>query len=968
METTGGCVGSKKEQLYMLELLVDKLNLSADKIREIGSAPLCVRLKFVDFPPFEISQAEFVKQKVKEPSVTSERTTAAEYTVDFSAGKSCLFTKQPRDLVQAMQSRPLQVGVYRTIAKAACGAFVDDLPICETRVPLSGCLCDQVAMAMNDADHLPKPYTLKNTYNLLDDKGSPSGTIAIFLRLSCFGKSIVTHFTFQERSFLFKSSESSDEFQCTRVPPTEEELARRANEVKDKICVSQAEPEPEEDPLPKPSDVIGLAPICQELAKRDGGPANLYPPISAPLRSPKIPMDHPDFEKLTSAEKLNDKSYRGLVYREHTNEKICECACSPGGIFLNRLTGDFPCTGAACGGGICVGTRRLDPPPRDHHGGSDEMPCYTGNCCSGTPKSSATGDISYGGCCNGTRMRGGGCCDGMNSGTGPPGGLDVSENRVNPFHRNRSINADISGACTSSQGGEGSSKKPGCGCYGKSGTGEMQTRPALGKAGGSCSKRPCLGVDCLLRAFKETQDFVDSIGKVPGLAGLGLPDPSESPYFGRDRDDVEDTCAPKKTPGIGSSRHLSTTSASFATRNQNFPKAPRSTGGINFPPLPNPFPSIIPGRTGVVREAITASPEIGSFGTGRGRRKDDRSEKQKEMEMSPMTPMDIEFGPCGEPRCKARRKKTHNDPHQTGEGHSGLSLSKKLPVQVRPNSGGGFFRIGGGRSSSKFQKHTSKTPQTVLGPFGDRNLNSKSYVKVSRRVMKFVYSTGASYPGINYGHKNCLDNRMRVPANMGWLWNTNQVVGRLKPRLGWKPGAISRFMNELLRQAKVAGSTESRPTSSSSKSKKGKMLKNKSRSSPSVNKGLGTKKKDGEDEETELPPTLHIHRKDGTYYVTMYPIKQETMDVPQLQEPMKPLQFKITKNKDDASIASSSTASDMEIEFSPPAAVNRYRKKPNVIHVTTQVKQQEIIDALKPPGSKKGKREGKGAGKKGKKK
>lgn len=62
---------------------------------------------------------------------------------------------------------------------------------------------------------------------------------------------------------------------------------------------------------------------------------------------------------------------------------------------------------------------------------------------------------------------------------------------------------------------------------------------------------------------------------------------------------------------------------------------------------------------------------------------------------------------------------------------------------------------------------------------------------------------------------------------------------------------------------------------------------------------------------------------------------------------MKPLQFKIVKNKDDASITSSSTASDMEIEFSPPAAVTRYRKKPDVVHVDTQVRQQEIIDAYK---------------------
>ncbi|XP_046412007.1 uncharacterized protein LOC124175649 [Neodiprion fabricii] len=960
MDACGTCVGSKEEQLYMVELLVDKLNLSPDKVREAGTAPLSVHLKFVDFPAFEISQAEFVtakKQSDKDASLNSDRKTGAEGLVDFSAGKSCLFTKQPRDLVQAMQSQPLKIGVYKTREKVPCEPPKGDKPICETQVPLSGCLCDQVAMAMNDAGHLPKPYTLKNTYNLIDYQGKPSGTIAIFLRLSCFGKSIVTHFAFQERSFLFKSPQSSDEFQCTRVPPDPEVLARKANQVKDKICVPPGGTEQEEDPLPRPRDVVGLALICQELARRDGGPANLDPPISAPSTAPRVGMNRPSFEKLTSAEKLNDRDYRGLVYRAYPNQPTC--ACAPGGNFLKGITGDVPCTGAACGGGCCVGTRRFDPPANDHHGGGKNMPCYTGNCCSGTPWVPG----------GGSRLRGGGCCDGNYSRNGQQRGGSVAQimtktttNRCSTGNTGipaQPIEALMTGACSVPQAGENAKKSSGCGCQGKSGGGEMPMRAAIGKDGGSCTKRPCLGIDCLLRAFKETQEFVDSIGKVPGLAGLGLPDPSESPYFGRDRDT---SCSPKKPPGSRASPYTSAASVNSPAKNQ--PVGVKTTPGF-----PSPYTVAMAGRTGVVREAVSSFPETGSFGSTRAKKKDEKSDKQSEL--LPLPPLEIELGPCGEPRCRSRRKKPREEAHGP-EAQGGATLSKKFPAQVRPASGGGSSKTNGGTGGGARPVSRGKQPKgphAVPGPAGDRaHSGSKSYVKVSRRVMKFVYTAGASYPGINYGHKNCLDARMRVPANMGWLWNTNEVVGRLKPRLGWKPGAISRYMNELLRQAKMAGNANSRPGSSSSRSKKGKMLKNKSRSSPSIHKSQGTGKKKDEEEEVELPPTLHIHRKDGTYYVTMYPIKQETMEVPQLQEPMKPLQFKITKNKDDASIASSSTASDMEIEFSPPAAVNRYRKKPNVIHVDTQVKQQEILDAFKPPGSKKGKGDGKGTGKKGKKK
>lgn len=971
MDAEGTCSGSKEEQLYMVELLVDKLSLSSDKLRDAGTAPLIVRLKFVDFPAFEISQAEFATAKGQKDkvagSVSPDPKTGAECLIDFSAGKSCLFTKKPRDLVTAMQSRPLRISVYKMREKIPCGNANDDKSICETQVPLSGCLCDQVAMAMNDAEHLPKPYTLKNTYNLIDDEGRPAGTVAIFLRLSCFGKSIVTHFAFQERSFLFKSSQSSDEFQCTRMLPDEEELARRAKQVKDKICVPEGDPELEEDHLPKPQDVIGLAPICQELARRDGGPANLNPPLSAPSHAPRIGMDQPGFEKLTSAEKLNDKFYRGLVYRTYPNEPICSCACSPGGNFLKSLTGNFPCTGAGCGGGCCIGTRRLEPLARDYHGGSDAMPCYTGNCCSGNQRNDVLDTNSVN--CSVPRMRGGGCCGG-NSGTGKFGGNTVPETTMNPYYEGhsgppaQSIEALMSGVCTTPREEKNSSKTSGCGCQGKSGAREISAPPVMGKDGSFCTKKPCLGIDCLLRAFKETQEFVDSIGKVPGLAGLGLPDPSESPYFGRERDNaLDNSCAPRKTPGVSASRHTSAASVLFPGKNQA--AGSRVNTGVTLPPFPTPFTSVMAGRTGVVREAIPALPEVGSLASARAKRRDDKAEKLKDLELGSSTPMDLELGPCGEVKCSSRRKRPQ-EAVQSVQDQGGMPASRKLPTLMKSGSGASPAKtIGAGNKVKQ-----GRSPQSFPGPAGDRvNLSSKSYVKVSKRVMKFVYSAGAAYPGINYGHKNCLDTRMRVPANMGWLWNTNEVVGRLKPRLGWRPGAISRFMNDLLKQAKVVGSTNSRPASSSSKSRKGRALKNKSRSSPSVNKGQGMAKRKDNEEETELPPTLHIHRKDGTYYVTMYPIKQETMEVPQLQEPMKPLQFKITKNKDDASIASSSTASDMEIEFSPPAAVNRYRKKPDVIHVETQVKQQEILDAFKPPGSKKGKRDGKGSsGKKGKKK
>lgn len=198
-----GCFGGKDEQLYLLELMVGRLSLVSEKIKEVRDCQLVVKIKFIDFPVFEISRNDFNSAVPSPPD-------AQNGSLEYSAGKSCLFTKQPRDLVQGMQSNPLRIGVF---------CLGDTYPIAESEIPLSGCLCDQVAMAMNDPDHLPKPYSLKGAFSLGDPGGNPSGSISLDLRLTCFGKSITTRYQLQPKSFLFKNEKDEGEFCVRRVVP-----------------------------------------------------------------------------------------------------------------------------------------------------------------------------------------------------------------------------------------------------------------------------------------------------------------------------------------------------------------------------------------------------------------------------------------------------------------------------------------------------------------------------------------------------------------------------------------------------------------------------------------------------------------------------------------------------------------------------------------------------------------------------
>ena len=433
MASDSGSPASEDEQLYMLELLVERLNLSSEKIQEIGSSPLSVRLDFLDFPTFEINEEEFwsaIKRKEMQTTLSTQRKSKAG-SLDLSAGKSCLFPKKPSELVTAMRSQPLKITVQKHTEKKICSSIKNDPPICKSEVPLSGCLCDQVAMAMNDPRHLPKPYTIRNTWNLIDDAGNPSGTILLFLRLTCLGKSIVTQFALQEKSFLFKSSNSPNEFQCSRVPiDNDDDDDEWAKQPKDVICVPEGNREQEIEAGPKPQSVIGLGPICEELANRDGGPLEFLPPIkrsSRPCMEAKNIIDCPgtrNIEKHRESKNLHSFSQYLL---EQTQES--ECICPTDNIEKSVLN-IFPCAGGLCSG-ASVCTRHVQ--------NFGSVPNY-----------------SYK-----SRMRGGGRWEEPND-------------PCSKYGRNRipaqSVETLASGACKPPMRSELDSSKPGCGCFGKLGT------------------------------------------------------------------------------------------------------------------------------------------------------------------------------------------------------------------------------------------------------------------------------------------------------------------------------------------------------------------------------------------------------------------------------------------------------------------------------------------------------------------
>ncbi|XP_076666395.1 uncharacterized protein LOC143367988 [Andrena cerasifolii] len=990
---------SKEEQFYMLEVFVDRLDLDPERTADVNAGDLIVRVRFVDLPEYEISIPKYKQIDHKENSELPGN------SKDLKYGKSCLFAKTPSSLIKAMRCSPMFMEVYykgSTSATKKNGTLLG-----KAKISLPACLCNRVSAARKEVDGLSAPCIAKDSFDLTDSAGNGSGTVSVTLRLSCFGSSIVKHFSLNEKSFVLEDS-PLQKFLCPYL------AAKNGNKEDDSK---------DENPLARPSS------------------------------PPRVSMDDPGFGDLTTAEKLNDPKYRELVYRAYPNEPTCRC------MPADRSTHPMECR-SGCNRRCCM--KLKDPgilaTQKDRTIEDTMANTYCVNnllpelfvprngqprCC--RPRLKGGGDIEqiYIGPSGykwtdhetdytwyderntaGVRLEGGGGGEKEVSTCSCSGGPVPVPDRKSMSKDNDVV--AIFDACTPRLTSTG--PKPGCVCPGKD-------APRWPRGAAKCSKSPCMGIDCLIRAFHDAQDFVDSIGKVPGVQGLGLMDPGDSPYFGRDIDKdyvTQEPQAPRGRTSTGTSQVAKARPPCPAPC--NVPTA-KPLDDIHqqhtLPPLA-PAGFAMPPRLGIVREAIPVLPEtVPTISHARYRKKEekkeDRSEKQKDLDAATPGLMDAELGPCGEPKCKSRRKRPDDTTSTTqiaasvsskagdrggrsarkrgnpragnrksqgnakgrGMAHSSQRSNARNIQSTTRHRGGGSPHP----PTAKAGQRVGRGRHSVPGPGGDRISSLKPLVDVSRRVMRWVYFVGDTYPGTNYGHRDCIDLRMRVPANMGWLWNTMDIAGNLKPRIGWRPGAIGRYLYEMLQDAKdnsIANiqetltpaerrqadkrSDRSMPRSGRSTGRstdRGRSAIDRSKSAPSRGRSPGKRrggkarslqrkhsKMEGEEDGPEAPPTLHIHRKDGTYYVTMYPIRAETTGEPRLSEPMKPLQFKIVKNKDDASVATSSTASDMEIEFSPPAAVSRYRKKPDVVHVDTQVRQQEILDAYRTDGP--GKREKKG--------
>jgi hypothetical protein len=89
-----------------------------------------------------------------------------------------------------------------------------------------------------------------------------------------------------------------------------------------------------------------------------------------------------------------------------------------------------------------------------------------------------------------------------------------------------------------------------------------------------------------------------------------------------------------------------------------------------------------------------------------------------------------------------------------------------------------------------------------------------------------------------------------------------------------------------------------------------------------------------EEEEHEMKPTLHVHKKDGYYYISMFPAKSESGPEPQ------PVKFKIDPKSgprgDSSSSEESTTDDSLAFEYIAPISLQRPKPKAPKRNTDTQ--------------------------------
>ncbi|CAH1119625.1 unnamed protein product [Phaedon cochleariae] len=184
------------ENLFLLEFLVD--NVDIGKKCECDSPPgeKCVSFQFLDNAPLDVCEADFAPKSDlgKDENIKS--------------GKSCLFSLSPDQVNDCLAKFDILVTVHK---KMQPGWLPEKVDIGIALISIANLFAELVESVSTSDGTSPTAKTLKDVFDISTpiEGGAPLGKIGVYIRMSCFGKLIVTQFqmNLQDKSVLFKDKE-----------------------------------------------------------------------------------------------------------------------------------------------------------------------------------------------------------------------------------------------------------------------------------------------------------------------------------------------------------------------------------------------------------------------------------------------------------------------------------------------------------------------------------------------------------------------------------------------------------------------------------------------------------------------------------------------------------------------------------------------------------------------------------------
>lgn len=186
------------ENLFLLEFLVDKIKIDSCA-GGIGccTGEMCVSIQFLDNAPLDICEDDFAPRAKKRYPCEEDM---------VKSGKSCLFSLTPAQAKEATQTFDVNLDIFK---KTQPGILPEKIQVGNCLVSIAGLFVELINSITSTSGESPSAKTLKDSFKITGNTGQVIGDISIYIRMSCFGKLIVTQFqmNLQDKSVLFKDRE-----------------------------------------------------------------------------------------------------------------------------------------------------------------------------------------------------------------------------------------------------------------------------------------------------------------------------------------------------------------------------------------------------------------------------------------------------------------------------------------------------------------------------------------------------------------------------------------------------------------------------------------------------------------------------------------------------------------------------------------------------------------------------------------